>query len=264
MGDLAGWPFLSTTIQTFTHAKVLSQPLRTEPGAQPPPPIIPSVESSRPPVWSSALKALVSSDISRKKPLKPNTILLPPTIPKERLDPQSSEWQTLGPFSKRREVNARWKFFKHQLDKTLFPLQITLQQRTGSDKVTVQTDQAALMRAGARGTGLQGAGVFEELEALSSPPGVARLEASSAKGSGDDTRQVLPTIRSHLPRRFLRRRFQETLTQIPVLTYTPSPGRYKVKLSPNASTRNGPIQSVAEETDLPWLDPAEEKRKGSG
>ncbi|KAI1789787.1 hypothetical protein LXA43DRAFT_1075148 [Ganoderma leucocontextum] len=232
------------------------QPLRTEPGSQPAP-IIPSVESSRPPVWSSELRALVSSDISRKKPLKPNSILLPPTIPKERLDPQSSESQTLGPFSKRREVNARWKFFKHQLDKTLFPLQITLKQRTEGDKVTVQTDRAALIRAGARGTGLQGAGVFEELEALSSSPGVARLEAISAKGDGDDTRQVLSRIRSHLPRRFLRRRFQETLTQIPVLTYMSPPGRYKVTLSPNASTRNGPIQSVADATDLAWLERAE-------
>ncbi|PIL31729.1 hypothetical protein GSI_06433 [Ganoderma sinense ZZ0214-1] len=239
------------------------RPLRTGPGAQPPPPIIPVIESSRPPVWSSEIMALVTSDISRKKALKADSILVPPTIPKERLDPQSTESQTLGPFSKRREVNARWKFFQHQLDKTLFPLQITLHQRTEDNKVTVQTDQAALMAAGARGIGLQGAGVFEELEALSSPPGVARLEASSAQGDRDDTRQVLPTIRSHLPRRFLRRRFQETLAQIPVLAYTLPSGRYKVTLSPSASTRNGPIQSVVDETDLAWLERAK-MGKGGG
>ena len=221
------------------------------------------MESSRPPIWSSELKALVSSDISRKKPLKPNAILLPPTIPKERFDPHSSESRALGPFSKRREVNLRWKFFNRQLDKTLFPLQIMLQQRTEGDKLTVQTDQEALIRAGARGTGLQDAGVFEELEALSSLPGVPRFEVSSAQGDGDDTRQVLSTMRSHLSRRFLRRRFQETLSQIPILTYTSTPGRYKVTMSPNAGTRNGPIQSVADETDLTWLK-CTEKRSGSG
>ena len=190
-----------------------------------------------------------------------DSILVPPTIPNERLDPQSTESQILGLFSKRREVNARWKFFRHQLDKTLFPLQLKLQQRTEGNKVTVRTDQAAVIATGARGIALQGAGVFEELEALSSPPGVARLEASSVQGDGDDTRQGLPTIRSRLPRRFLRRRFQETLAQIPVLTYTSPPGRYKVTLSPSASTRNGPIQSVADETDLAWL---RRTKKGDG
>ncbi|TBU34691.1 hypothetical protein BD311DRAFT_784277 [Dichomitus squalens] len=265
----------------------LLQPLRTEPGVEPPAPIIRSDKSSRPPVWSSELKALVSSDISRKKAIKPEFIILPPSIPAARLDPESPESRALGPFSRRREVNARWKYFKHQLDKTMFPLQIAFKQGMTNGRITVHTDEATLIHAGVRGIGLQGAGVFEELEGLASPPALVRLEEPSVEGDGDDTRQgPRPTIQSYLPRRFLRRRFQETLAQIPVLTYTlPSrvektqsrsdkedvtpgvpgkPGRYQVTLSPKASTQLGPIQSIADEADVTWIRRAEQMEKGNG
>ena len=202
-------------------------------------------------------------------------------MPAERLDPESPQSRVLGLLSKRREVNARWKYFKHQLDKTLFPLQITYKQLTPDNQTIHHTEETTLKRVGARGIGLQGAGVFEELEALASPPAVIRLENRHAEDDGDDTRQIpRPAIRSHLPRRFLRRRFQETLTQIPVLNYmlphkvpnalrassdkepgTQSslgkPSRFHVALSRKARTQLGPIQSIADEADVAWIQRAQ-------
>ncbi|KAI0756776.1 hypothetical protein C8Q80DRAFT_1090443 [Daedaleopsis nitida] len=254
------------------------QPLRTEPREEPPPRIIRSVESSRPPVWSTEMKALVTSEHSRvKRALKPQTLLVPNTIPAERLDPNSPQSRILGPFSKRREVNARWKFFLQELQKTHYPLQTVLQPRAASDDSEERRfDSGSLARAGIRSIGLQGSGVFEEAEALACPPALVHLDNNADVESTAAKRSFRPTFESHLPQRFLRRRYQQLLAQTPVLTYllserdnssdpvTPSlaqasrkPGHFNVALSPNASRRLGIIHSTADSIDMAWIQQAQ-------
>ncbi|KAI0720010.1 hypothetical protein C8T65DRAFT_23528 [Cerioporus squamosus] len=260
----------------------ITQPLRTEPGAALPPRIIRSVESSRPPVWSAEANALLTSDLARaRKALKPSAFLVPPTIPLERLDANSAEHRILGPFSKRREVNARWRFFNQELKKTNYPLQVTVvQPATSGDGVVRKTDEASLIRAGIRRIGLQDSGVFEEVEALASPSPLQcpenRLAEQCLSQSAKDPR---PRVASHLPRRFLQRRYQQLLSQIPVLTYVPLAryddkpqaashnatmsnvglrGRFQVSLSPNAAKQHGTVRAVAGSANMAWMRRAQE------
>lgn len=246
------------------------------------------MESSRPPVWTAELKALVTSDVARpKKALTPNALLVPPTIPSERLDSNSAEYRILGPFSKRREVNARWRFYFQELNRTNYPLQVTVvEPATSGDGVVNKTDEPSLTRAGIRSIGLQDSGVFEEVEALASPSPMQCSENQNAQQ--DLTRHSAapqPRVESHLPRRFLRRRYQQLLSLIPVLIYTPyvchdenlqaasrdtalrsvrSKGRFTVSLSPNAARQHGIIRAVAGPANMAWMRRAQDvERQGS-
>ena len=238
------------------------------------------------------MKALVTSELARnKRTLKPQSLITPPSIPAERLDPNSPESRILGRFSKRREVNARWRFFLNELQKTRYPLQAVLAQPAASgDGEERKTDEASLTCAGIRSIGLQGSGVFEEAETLACPPALVPLENSTAAGGSTDKNQCpRPRFESHLPQRFLRRRYQQLLAQTPILTCHISPrskqadaiqelnvslsrpGRYTVSVSPNAPSRFGVIQSVADSVDMAWLQCAQTaegavkgKSKGKG
>ncbi|TFK86164.1 hypothetical protein K466DRAFT_524633, partial [Polyporus arcularius HHB13444] len=260
----------------------IMQPLRTEPGAPLPPRIIRSVESSRPPVWSAEVKALLTSDLTRaRKALKPSAFLVPPTIPSERLDPNSAEYRILGPFSKRREVNARWRFFNQELKKTNYPLQVTvIQPATSGDSVVHNTDEPSVTRAGIRSIGLQDSGVFEEVEALASPSPLQCPENRQAQQRLErDAKHLRPRFESHLPRRFLQRRYRQLLSQIPVFTYSPLArrddkpqaasrdtavnhgglrGRFQVSLSPNAAKQHGTVRAVASSANMAWMRRAQE------
>ncbi|KAI0361384.1 hypothetical protein OH77DRAFT_1443782 [Trametes cingulata] len=250
-------------------------PLRSEPGAPLPPRIIPALESSRPPVYSREMRALLTSDTSRTtKALTDEALDHPPMLP-PRANPESPEARALGPFSKRREVNLRRRFFQQELQKVQFPLQVAVEEAPVSGGgVTRKTDADALARVGIRPVGLQGSGVFEEIEALASPPSKLRqpMEGSSADGS---TEQSRPSFESHLPHRFLRRRYQELLSRIPVLVYKAPrvtaegarSSKFGVSLSPKAGKRSVMANRVAGEADLAWIHRGQEsgvKSKKSG
>ncbi|KAI0778406.1 hypothetical protein BD413DRAFT_107783 [Trametes elegans] len=245
-------------------------PLRSEPGVPPPPRIIPAVESSRPPQYSSEMTALFGSDVSRmSRPLNKAQLAHPPILP-PRANPESPEALALGPFSKRREVNIRWRFFWQELPKTTFPLQTVVEESSGSGAVSPTTDPAAVARAGARSIGLQNTGVFEEVEALASPPSRLRHSAPVASRNSAATPAV-PSFDSHLPTRFLRRRYQQLLARIPVLVFKPpregpagpQSGKFQVRLSPNAAKRQAPVHRTTAEADIAWIQYAEDvdKRK---
>ncbi|KAI0639632.1 hypothetical protein C8Q77DRAFT_1152597 [Trametes polyzona] len=238
-------------------------PLRSEPGAPLPPRIIPEVESSRPPVYSREMKALFTSESSRKtRALPPAALAHPPTLP-PRANPESPEARILGPFSKRREVNLRWRFFQAELQRTLLPLQVAVEKppASGGLRALRKTDADALAQAGVRPVGLQHSGVFEEIEALASPP--SKQRRASGEGTAE---QPAPKFESHLPTRFLRRRYQQLLARIPVLVYkpprqTPSgthSGTFQVSLSPNAAKRSSPAHRMAGETELAWIQLAQQ------
>ncbi|KAJ8474513.1 hypothetical protein ONZ51_g7176 [Trametes cubensis] len=243
-------------------------PLRSEPGVPLPPRIIPAVESSRPPVYSKEMQALMTTDSSRTtRALQPAALLNPPILP-ARADPNSPEALALGPFSKRREVNIRWRFFQQELQKTLMPLQVVVEDRLQSgDPPTPKTDEASLARAGIRSIGLQHSGVFEELEALAAIPNKTRHSSKDGASHDGSAQSPSPSFSSHLPERFLRRRCQQLLSRIPVLVYKPSGasrkertamGKFQVTVSPHAARRGTIVHRTASEADLAWIQCAEE------
>ncbi|KAG2122035.1 hypothetical protein BD769DRAFT_1476477 [Suillus cothurnatus] len=216
----------------------LMEPLLSDPNAPLPPPIIPGKESSRPPVYSQELTALLISGLSRRKrPLAPDDLSFPPILP-QRADPNSSDAQILGPFSKRREVNARWRYFGQEWKKVLPPLQISVSpsREVGGEGSDLGTSTAV------RKIGFDGTTVLEELFQLTTKP-------KNASGSG-----------TFLPRRWLRRRYQELLGRLPILTFISArearkkSGGFSVSLAPNAlKARNqGRLLPYATDDDVAW------------
>ncbi|KAI0652073.1 hypothetical protein C8Q79DRAFT_896689 [Trametes meyenii] len=244
-------------------------PLLSEPGVPLPPRIIPAVESSRPPFISREMRALFTSDASRMtKALSGRALAHPPNLP-PRADPKSPEAQALGPFSKRREVNLRRRFFQAELQKTMFPLQVVVEEApagttTSSGGATAterRTDADALAGARIRAVGLQHSGVFEEIEALASAPRKQRRSPQGTFVDGSTQERPGPYFQSHLPTRFLRRRYQQLLARTPMLLYKPprttsqgiQSGKYQVTLSPMAAKRSAPTNRIASEIDVAWI-----------
>ena len=253
------------------------QPLLTDPNAPPQPRIIPAVEKSRPPVYSPELRALLYSSLARPtKPLSPSRLKTPHTLP-ERADPNSEQAHLLGPFSKRREVNIRWRYFTKEWKKTLPPLQVHVREWAADEEVVLKTDDESVARAGIRPIGLQNSGVFEEAEKIAAsvkPMPVPRreriasqLEQQTPPSTTEPYLLSLPTG-LRLTKRFVRRRYQQLLGRIPILTYSveapkegkpTKPGSYSVSLSPHAaakSMRTSPVGlPIANAADLKWIAP---------
>ncbi|KAG1749816.1 uncharacterized protein EDB91DRAFT_1109825 [Suillus paluster] len=220
----------------------LMEPLLSDPNTPLPSPIIRGKESSRPPVYSPELTALLTSGLSRRKrPLVPGDLSFPPILP-ERADPNSPDAKILGPFSKRREVNARWKYFGQEWKKVLPPLQISSSPpRCVSDEGNDSSPSAAVRKIGFDGTT-----VLEELVQLTTKPA-----NRSQQG-----------LRAFLPRRWLRRRYQELLGKLPVLTFisacenvkTRKSGGFAVSLAPNAlkARMQGRLLPCATDDDVAW------------
>jgi len=242
----------------------------TDPSAPIPNRIIPALEKSRPPVYSPELSALLTSPYSRKtKPLNPRNLRNPPALP-PRADPNSEEAKLLGPFSKRRSVNIRHRYFDVEERKVYPPLQIALEQRQGFDPLT---DGDSLTQVGIREMGFQGSGIMEEVlfiaGAPSRPPRLTRRERRSlgvlptdAPSDASPTEVSAPRAQSHLRRRWLRRRYQELLYTLPVLSYTPpsmakGSGRYSVTLAPSAVGADVRFAAnrlpFVDEADMAWV-----------
>lgn len=266
--------------------KRFNKPLLTDPNAPPPPRIISAEEKSRPPVYSPELAALLTSAASRRtKPLRPAFLRWPPTLP-PHADPKSEMARLLGPLSKRREVNIRWRYFTEEWKKVLPPLQLLVAQKTQAHElISVSSSKDAVVRAGARGFGFQGMGVYEDLVKIAGPLQVPPdLTRKQRRAAGIDTpRQKSSTIlqthfQSHLPRRWLRRRHQELLGRLPILTYSQRnvskegkedvTGTFEVALEPNALTysERPSIKRLptATEVDTKWIQRAEGKERRIG
>lgn len=138
----------------------------------------------------------------------------------ERAKPDSEDARVLGPFSKRREVNIRWRAFVKEWKKVFPPLQVVLRDRASG---TMEAGHTALASAGVRPVGFQNIGLYEETILV---PGLARQrpplprrerKAQSARSDSDADSQDQPPG-SLLHRRFIRRRYQQLLAQLPILT----------------------------------------------
>jgi hypothetical protein len=228
--------------------------LLTDPAVALPPKVIPAVEKSRPPVYSPELRALLASAKSRKtRPLALRTLTRPPKLPAEA-DIKSDEARLFGPFSKRREVNIRWRYFTEEWKKIRPPTQ-TLVREISSGRAREIVDSETIHGLGIRSVGFQGQGVYED---------VGRLVGASS------TALPLPRKGRHVERdgdllnraadpgrhksRWVRRRYQSLLSRLPLLVYTRSSGSYSVELSPLASLPHPGPQCYpnANSVDLAW------------
>ncbi|KDQ63372.1 hypothetical protein JAAARDRAFT_53595 [Jaapia argillacea MUCL 33604] len=259
----------------------LMQPLLSDPNAPLPPRIIPQVERSRPPVYSPELTALLTSQPSRTtKPLIPKQLANPPELP-ARADPNSREAQLLGPFSKRREVNIRWRFFTTQSKRVLPPLQVNV----GDETLYGTGSKEAVARIGIRGFGLQGSDALEDvLKIAGTPYRSPVLPRRQRRLLGDHVKASSPSDPSSfdagkLPARWLRRRYQELLSRIPILTYSPPfstgtvntsgnprKGKYEVSLARSVVVTEAWGSAArlpdADDADLVWLEASNRLDKG--
>ncbi|KAG0704360.1 hypothetical protein DFH29DRAFT_912003 [Suillus ampliporus] len=205
----------------------LMEPLLSDLNAPLPPPIIRGKELSRPPVYSPELTALLTSGLSRRKrPLVPGDLSFPPILPE----------LSAG------EVNARWKYFGQEWKKVLPPLQISVSpSRDVSDEGSDLGTSAAV-----RNIGFDGTTILEELVQLTTKP-----KNTSRYG-----------LDAFLPRRWLRRRYQELLGRLPILTFisaregvkTRRSGGFAVSLAPNAlkARAQGRLLCCATDDDMVW------------
>ena len=186
-------------------------------------------------MYSPELTALLTSKHSRKtkKVLDSAHLKSPPTLP-ERTDPSSEDARLLGQFSKRREVNIRWRFFKTEWSKIFPPLQLSLTKESHSC-IEGTDDPGAAAKAGVRAFGLQGGRLLEGAVELAGPAWRVPYTPRRALRASElhiPVAQEKP-FHSDLPVRWLRKRYQNLLGKLPVLTYTPRNG-YTVALAPSA------------------------------
>ena len=220
-------------------------------------------------MYSPQLTALLLSPYTRPssgKPLKPSHLNEPPTLPL-RADPSSEDARLFGPFSKRREVNIRWRYFSYHWKRLYPPLEVSVKKQ-GAQETSSQED--AILGARIRGVGMQTAGLLAELISLTGsgserPPTPRRTDPVYLPHSVSRVadRQVLPN-------RFLRRRYRELLGRIPILTYSCVPGqpvmgtkdcpagKYEVSLAPNALSpriqHEKARSKVLDDVDLAWFE----------
>lgn len=229
---------------------------------------------------------LTSSQARSQKSLTPSQLITPPILPPQA-DPNSEDARLLGPFSKRREVNIRWRYFTREWKKVYPPLQIRLAEWRESGETRYMVDEDSLLRAGIRGAPMQNTGIMEQVIALAGQAhelrsstrrerlaGQAHAHGSSTRDepfASDDLTDALPSgFDTHLPHRFLRRRFRTLLSRLPILTYTYEKSsaretrpKYEVSLASAAvsqQSRYMPSRFVeADETDIAWIQHAEKE-----
>ena len=212
-----------------------------------PQPIIPANKKSRPPVYSPALKALLTSAYSRTtKPLKVADLVDPPVLP-ARADPSSPDARIFGPLSKRREVNIRRRYFASEWKKVFPPIEV----QVGPDK-----NQSA--KQFIPGCGMQ-IGVLADIEktvgTLEGHRPLPRRERLSEQGRFETG------IKAGHSSRWLQRRYRSLLNRLPLLVCNPSDnsqpsGSFAVQRSELAlPPYQRPISYLPEvdSTTLAWL-----------
>jgi hypothetical protein len=239
---------------TCIHTDGTQPLLRPLPSTPQPSPIIPKIPKSRPPVYSQEFVALMRSDLGRGPGEINNKWLRQPFGMPERVDPESEEAKMLGPLSKRREVNIRWRFYTKECDKIIPPLDLPdldPESPLPSEKRTYMGDS----------------GVFEQLLQIARSPHrderLTRRQRKSilATGTRPTPAQSLPDVEPlpvQVPR-LIRRRYQELLSRIPVLM-PPLKGKngYNIVAHPDAIPKAVRFKSTlfreASASDIAWMD----------
>ena len=183
------------------------------------------------------------------KPLKTTNLVNPPTLP-ARADPSSPDARIFGPFSKRREVNIRRRYFASEWKKVFPPIELQVRPDSQGKKQSVKK----LIP----GFGMR-IGVFANIEKT-----VATLKARPLprreRSSGQDRCEAV--IKAGHPSRWLRRRYRSLLNRLPILLYNPSenseqPGYFSVQqseLSLPPYQRPIPYLPEVDSITLAWLE----------
>ncbi|KAF8337888.1 uncharacterized protein EI90DRAFT_3040944 [Cantharellus anzutake] len=195
-----------------------------------PTPHIPSNPNrSRPPTLSPATVALSNSTYGREtgKRVGKAEFEHPPNLP-QRAIPSSEDARLLGPFSRRRLVNLRWKFFKLEKSRLLPPLRI----KTEGDPLNEQP---------APNMGFSNIPFRAQPEAGAGSLGDARVgPCSPGPSSHKQPSSMRPFGRSL---RFFRRRHQEILRLLPIMVKTPQQ---------RSAGNNSQTNRIYEDPFQPW------------
>jgi len=194
-------------------------------------------------VYTSELSALLTSACSRDNPRRGRVLICPPIV-SSRTNPKSED-AFLGPLRKRREANARWRYFSAGWKKVLPPLQVSVEPPSSKEDSGHDVSSPRLFG-------------FEETNLLQQLFDLAGYSHISPPPKGS---QCNPTSRldGKLPARWLRRRYRELLGRLPILTYRRAANEvqeYSVSLPESALTgRRVQVSQLhsLEEEDRVWL-----------
>lgn len=174
----------------------------------------------------------------------------PPTLP-ARANPTSDEARLLGPLSKRREINVRWRYFVQEWKKIRPPLDLT--------EANIQ-DNGSATEALSKRFPFHNYGLLDELIQFSGVSQAQRpLTRRERLADADTPEQNISSTRH--PSRWLRRRYLGLLGRIPILTMQRTrqgQPEYLISLFPDSlshvlrgtSARLPPIDDI----NRSWLD----------
>jgi len=221
------------------------------------------VQRSTLPVYHPLLRELLTTEVSRRtKPVKKSSLIHPPKLPERAIHRDSEEARLVGPFSKRREVNIRWRFFSEEIRKIYPPVEVYQEDLEEKPQGTHNF----------AGYGFQEGMVkhIEELSGLNRSPTIPRREKQGltalqslrdrSLSDGHEAQHERSNV-APLPTRWLRRRYRELLHTVPLVSQRLGKGKklgYSVQLSPNAL--GGHTQTTiarigrAKPTDLEWIE----------
>lgn len=185
------------------------------------PPLLANRPDSREPTYHPALRSLLFSEHARDRRHHRSSeaeLAYPPKLEKR----DEEQTRLLGPISKRRELNAKKRHRVKLLDQTLPPLEIQLVQAASAGEPAEELDLSLP---------LQDLDLVSESQAL----GHSRRRDTSSNPS--------PPLK-----RWLRRRYNQVLGKIPILSYSIDSGKFSVTRSTDTAT----IAPSADEADLSW------------
>ncbi|KAF8973580.1 hypothetical protein BDZ97DRAFT_1912062 [Flammula alnicola] len=176
-----------------------------------------------------------------------------------RADPNSDDAKLFGPFSKRREVNIRWRWYKSELKKVLPPLEVEVK---GSESALDELNKEGQFYP--RPLAMQGLGVFQDAESVIGDtlfPRQPLTRRERRMASRDDLQQSQQVPNRH-PSRWVRRRYRTLLASLPQLVYDPdaqNENLFRVNTSSLALTtthKGTRYDPPADETTLAWIQPS--------
>ncbi|KAG8715138.1 hypothetical protein FRC11_005577 [Ceratobasidium sp. 423] len=252
----------------------------------------PSPTDTRPPPFPPALKALLASPLARTKPGLKNQPDEPAAL---SLALDKRGW--LGKLPERRERNLWWNWWREEPTKTLVPAEIEVTEPNSdlsANSSLESTTPLRLRQLGLPVTKTQGSGLIRRAEEYSRSHAVPKAPRRSTERSSESQDQgPKATITVPPQSRFMRRRYRELLSKMPLMSFKPtsssqaaptiasdstlhdqkspfpsSPplGKFNVSVSPLAATlgpRNRTTYSVMTQEDRHWVERARESKRSS-
>lgn len=231
----------------------LLKPLLTD-SEQPVTRLVPTWQRSTLPVFHPLLRELLTKAPSRRtKPAKMDSLINPPKLPDRAIQRDSEEARLVGPFSARREINIRWRYFSEEIRKLYPPLEVF---QDGSQELAHRTHD--FTDYGFQHKMVQHIVDLSGRSRLRNPTIPRRGKRCDILGTPVDVKQRREM--SPLPTRWLRRRYRELLHTVPLVSQREGINgdlTYDIRQSPNAlgeSTKTT-ISRIgnAKVIDLEWI-----------